>query len=68
MNYQEPDFNEFYDDWIECPNCGGEGFLDDRCECERIVDICFCENPTPQKCRQCNGEGGCEHNGVPNDG
>ena len=47
-----------YDDWIECCDCGGEGFDDSMCECEYIEDICCCSEPTPVSCQTCGGKGG----------
>jgi hypothetical protein len=53
-------YDDYIDDWIECWDCGGDGYYDDECECESIADQCFCETPTPRQCRTCKGEGGWE--------
>ncbi len=56
---KDPDESYYdYHHWIECDECGGEGRLEDECECEAIVDICFCETPTPRRCWKCKGAGG----------
>lgn len=52
------DYHDSYDDWIECDQCGGDGYMDDECECETVVDICSCATPTPRRCRTCHGKGG----------
>jgi DnaJ-class molecular chaperone len=55
---QRQDMDWFiYDDWIDCNQCGGEGVLDDECECETVADICSCAVPTPRTCPQCKGKG-----------
>lgn len=45
-------------DWIDCWDCGGEGFYLDSCECEAFEDICCCLTPTPRRCSTCKGKGG----------
>lgn len=52
------DYGEFDDDdWMDCPDCGGDGQYDDMCECESIQDTCCCAVPSPMRCRTCKGEG-----------
>jgi len=51
---------EFPDDWVDCYQCGGEGFDDNMCECERVVDVCHCLVPEPVHCQICRGAGGWE--------
>lgn len=49
-----------YDDFEEdetCPTCGGEGVLDDECECQSVEDVCCCLNPVPPTCPYCCGAG-----------
>lgn len=42
-------------DWIECENCGGEGFVGHDCG----EDSCVCLEPEDNVlCDVCNGEGG----------
>lgn len=41
----------------DCPTCGGQGVLDDECECEAIEDVCCCLHPTPRRCTDCGGRG-----------
>ena len=50
--------DEFWGDWVDCYACGGEGLDDTMCECERVVDICFCLRPQPVECQVCHGDGG----------
>ncbi len=51
------DISDCYDGRIDCPECGGEGFDDNECECESIVDTCCCAELTPRVCRACRGRG-----------
>lgn len=48
------DYCDEMDGFWDCPYCGGEGYIEDSCECETVVDICFCANPKPRKCEHCN--------------
>lgn len=43
----QPDYD--YDD--ECPYCGGEGWIDDECDC--MESTCVCEAPSGIKCTHC---------------
>ncbi len=45
-----------YSEWIECWNCGGEGYIEGECDC--MEDSCCCLNPTPPVCGVCKGRGG----------
>jgi hypothetical protein len=45
-----PAWEDFED---ECPRCGGEGFLDDECECSAFEDTCCCAELTPRECPDC---------------
>lgn len=40
--------------WIECENCGGDGFTEHDC----FEDTCCCEDPEDETCSACNGRGG----------
>lgn len=40
-----------------CPWCGGEGVLDDECECQVIEDTCMCLFPIWRVCPECKGRG-----------
>jgi hypothetical protein len=42
--------------WVECWNCGGEGYLDGECTCGE--DCCCCLEPDPPRCSECRGKGG----------
>lgn len=54
---EEESYNEF-EEWVECWDCGGEGYHTDACECEAFEDTCCCAEPTPPICRTCKGKGG----------
>lgn len=43
-------------EWIECWDCGGEGFGDEFHDCGE--DCCCCLDPEPGECPECHGEGG----------
>ena len=45
-----------HDDWVDCPCCGGAGFLDGDCTC--MEDMCCCLKPDPPTCDHCSGAGG----------
>ncbi|MEM7211769.1 MAG: hypothetical protein AAF479_07730 [Pseudomonadota bacterium] len=53
-----PGYDDFYDNWVECDDCGGSGEDDSMCECEAFEDICCCLHPTPARCDTCRGKGG----------
>lgn len=42
--------------WIDCWNCGGEGYLEGDCTC--MEDTCCCLEPDPPVCDVCKGKGG----------
>lgn len=56
MGEREVEFE--YDDWQDCPECGGSGVDDRMCECQKIEDTCFCVIPKPVACDHCCGLGG----------
>lgn len=45
-----------YDDWIDCPYCGGSGVIEGECTC--MDDCCCCLEPDAPECDHCNGKGG----------
>ena len=43
------------DEWVECWNCGGDGYADHDCG----EDCCCCADPEPNVvCHVCHGKGG----------
>lgn len=59
------DYTDYYDDWFDCWNCGGEGRIEDECECTLVADQCHCQTPTPRKCNVCDGAGGWNDEPTP---
>ena len=47
------DFEDFDEDFTQCPHCSGWGFID--CHCGG--DLCVCENYGEADCPLCHGEG-----------
>ena len=45
-------------EWIDCWNCGGDGFIEGECTCGD--DCCCCLEPDPPVCNVCGGKGGWE--------
>ena len=43
-------------EWVDCPNCGGDGVIDGECTC--MDDTCCCLVPEPPECDECEGAGG----------
>ena len=42
--------------WVDCWQCGGEGYLEGTCTCGE--DTCCCLDPEPETCDICHGDGG----------
>lgn len=43
-------------EWVECPDCGGEGYGEEFHDCGE--DCCCCADPDPGPCPTCHGQGG----------
>ena len=52
------------DEWVECWNCGGDGYADHDCG----EDCCCCADPEPNVvCHVCHGKGGQRAGGTINE-
>lgn len=58
MSTEKQNYEELYDDgdYVDCWNCGGEGYIDGDCTC--MEDCCACLEPDPPVCDICKGKGG----------